>query len=154
MSITTTTISDRGISSVEVTNAVWDATQSEHTTSGSTGSLVGKTLITFDNEIVSMTASTTNTTTPATGECDNGMVVPETVISTSDTFNVSSDGSDYVQLRELLGVQDAEAALGVAFTLIPVTGMGNSDGRYRMIVDATVGTRTIQQILTTVAEAS
>ncbi len=103
--------------------------------------------ITFDNAQLSLTASQTDATTPATGESDSGNVMWTTSISGVDTLETSPDsGSTFsalypynTQTGGMGGTEDASLLLGI----------GNSTGRYRVVMDANAGTRIISQTITT-----
>jgi len=106
-----------------------------------------QTQITFDNERLSLTASTTDTTTPATGESDAGMVIKESANNGfADVFEVSPDsGTNF-------GVCIGVTATNVVRSHNDPYGIGNSTGRYRLVMTADVDTRVYVQAITTRAE--
>lgn len=110
-----------------------------------------QTQLTFDNARVSLTASQSDETIPATGESDSGMFSAESSIDTADVFEVSANSG--TNFAEALDCQGTRGFLdGITGENIQLANIGNSTARYRVVVTATVGTRIYSQIITTVAE--
>lgn len=108
-----------------------------------------QTQITFDNVRISLTASQTDETIPATGESDKGNIVCETTLDTADELAVSANSG--TNFAEIFNQQQAQSVV-VTSASVAIIGIGNSTGRYRFTMTATVGTRIIHQMITTEAE--
>jgi hypothetical protein len=104
--------------------------------------------IAFDNARFTMTASQTVEIIPATGESDVGAIHAEVVVGTGDVVQVSSDsGTNY--MNQTGRGDSATGGFAAAGEWRPIEFVGNSTGRYRVVTDATVGTRTLQRMITT-----
>lgn len=114
---------------------------------GGTASEIGGLELTFDNIRVSLTASQTDATTPASGESDSGIFILEQKVG-GDTIDISGDsGSAFMaQQGPILGT-----TMGTNNNNIPIMSIGNSTGRYRYTATADVGTRIFHQIITTMS---
>lgn len=115
-----------------------------------TATEIGGLELTFDNARLALTASQTDTTIPATGENDVVTYIKPASISGSDAFNISVDsGSNFVSaIADSVAGTDTfmNVAAGRAQS---VKSIGNSTGRFQIVCDATVGTRDIEQLITT-----
>lgn len=110
----------------------------------------GQTQITFDNARISLTASQTDETIPATGESDNGTFVQSTSVAGTDTFEISANSGTNYSARSRVEVYDSDFSINEAGSF--VIGCGNSTGRYRYVASADVGTRILVMTVTTEAE--
>lgn len=109
-----------------------------------------QTQITFDNARISLTASQTDETIPATGESDNGTFTQSTSVAGSDTFEISGDSGSNYSARSRVEVYDSDFSINEAGSF--VIGCGNSTGRYRYVATGDAGTRIIVMTVTTEAE--
>lgn len=162
-----------------ISDAVWDEANADHVTAGSAGlaqnrikdvaissgdaansisqKLRGMTdnqavatagvTRTFDNTEFTMTASQTTDIIPATGESDTGLVWVRVAVATDDFRLSANSGTNYTAVPTV-GVM---ATLGSAGNVCAIIGVGNSTGRYRIVTDNTVGTRTFARAITTEA---
>ena len=106
--------------------------------------------LTFDNARLSITASQTDDTVPATGESDSGQIETVTAFSTSDDFETSpNSGTNFHPWLSFQGT--AIRITENANSQGTIIGIGNSTGRYRITTDATAGTRIFHQLITTVS---
>ena len=109
-----------------------------------------QTQLTFDNARISLTASETDETIPATGESDNGTFTQSTSVAGADTFEISGNsGTDY-SARSRVEVYNSDFSINEAGSF--VIGCGNSTGRYRYVASADVGTRILVMTVTTETE--
>lgn len=105
--------------------------------------------LTFDNELVSMTASQTDTTTPAVGESDSGQYILNTRIGTTDVINLSSDsGSNF---DPLFSDNSSTGIFGGTESRGTISSIGNSTGRHQIVTSSTAGTRIFHQLITTMS---
>jgi len=109
-----------------------------------------QTQLTFDNARISLTASQTDETIPATGELDNGTFTQSTSIAGTDTFEISADSGSNYSARSRVEVYNSDFSINEAGSF--VIGCGNSTARYRYVATADVGTRILVMIVTTEAE--
>lgn len=116
------------------------------------GGLAGGGLsLTFDNARLSLTASQTDETIPATGESDSVTYLTSTVIGGADNLQISANsGTDYSTIAVLIGVHSAAEFGDQIDTIQSIPAIGNSTGRYRLSMDSTVGTRITIQVVTTI----
>ncbi len=109
-----------------------------------------QTQITSDNARLSITQSQTDSTIPASGEMDFVTYVLETFIASGDAFEISADGgSNYTLMNSTQAVASFTATVGNS---VSIPGIGNSNGRYRIVADGTAGTRVVMQSTITLAE--
>ncbi len=102
--------------------------------------------LTFDNARLQPTQSQEDETIPAVGESDTGTYFVETVQGSADKVSMSADsGSNYKGTYLEATNQLGDVVGNVQF----ISGIGNSTGRYKLVMDATAGTRVIHQMLTT-----
>ena len=109
-----------------------------------------QTQITFDNARISLTASQTDETIPATGESDNVTFVQSTSIAGIDTFEISANSGTNYSARSRVEVYNSDFSINEAGSF--VIGCGNSTGKYRYVASADVGTRIIVMTVTTEAQ--
>ena len=105
--------------------------------------------ITFDNERITLTASQSDATTPASGETDSGVVVAESTIAGSDLFEISADSGSNFAAMTVVGANAID--ISVVNRTISYNGIGNSAGRYRILASSDTGNRTYSKVTTTVA---
>jgi len=115
-----------------------------------TATTTNQTQYTFDNTRITLTASQSDATTPATGESDFGNNCQESATAaTTNVFEMSADsGTNFTPFVAVRGRTDADT-LGDNFA---VNGIGNSTGRYRYVMSGSAGTRIYNQMTTTIAE--
>ena len=118
--------------------------------SGGGGSSGVQTQLTFDNVKTTLTADQTDETIPATGEADSTHMICDTVIGSTDKFQISSDsGTTYDSMQAVNTVSEAFAG-GNRAPQFMVTG--NSTGRYQILASNDAGSRIFQQMTTTEKE--
>lgn len=146
----------------EIAQAVWDRDRTSHQSAGTFGIKIDDTndttistgaggglSLTFDNARISMTANQTDETIPATGESDFVTVVNNIPIGSGNFFVSADSGTNYKQIEETIGVMTPESFFKVDATVLSVSGIGNSTGRYKITSDAVAGTRIFSQDTTT-----
>ncbi len=103
--------------------------------------------LTFDNQRLSLTASQSDETIPATGELDNGFLLVETAINL-DLFSVSvNSGTNYIVFDSTMMGKTLNSSKNNLF----INTIGNSTGRYKLVATADTGTRIFHFFISTLA---
>ncbi len=108
----------------------------------------GGLIISFDNVRFTMTASQTVEIIPASGEVDNGIIFLESGGDTGNKLYISADsGSNYVLVTNI--ITKSTPSFSVTGDVALIQGVGNSTGRYKIVVDSTVVNRVFHRCIVT-----